>query len=91
MSSLQKCLFMSSAHFFDLVVFLILSCISCSDTADITFSAASFANIFSQVAFVLLMVSFAVQKLLSLIRPYLFLLSFLLPWETDPRKYCYDL
>ena len=37
------------------------------------------------------MVSFAVQEPLSLIRLHLFLLLFLLPWETDLRKYCYDL
>ena len=35
------------------------------------------------------MVSFAVQKLLSLIRSHWLL--FLLPWETDLRKYCYNL
>ena len=33
-----------------------------------------------------LLVSFAVQNLLSLIRLHLFL-----PWETNPRKYCYNL
>ena len=42
--------------------------------------------------FVLFMVFFAVQKLLSLIKSVcLFLLLFLLSWETDLRKYCYDL
>ena len=44
-----------------------------------------FVNIFSLLLvflFVLLMVSFAVQNLLSLINSYLF---FLLPWEADLR------
>ena len=55
----------------------------------------SFANIFSQsigCLLVLFMVSFAVQKLISLIRSHcLFLLLFLLPCETDLTKYYYDL
>jgi len=53
--------------------------------------AALFANIFClKVVFAF---SFAVQKLISLIRSYLFLLSFLLPWETDLRKhwYCFNI
>ena len=57
-------------------------------------SVALFANIFNHSVglFILLMVSFAVQKLLSLIRFLcLFLLYFLLPRETDLRKYCYNL
>ena len=39
------------------------------------------------------MVSFAVQKLVSLIRSHLFiyLFLFLLPWKIDLRKYWYDL
>ena len=77
MSSLEKCLFRSSAHFFDWVVcFLILSCMSCLYILEIKpLSVASFANTFSQSVgcpFVLFMVSFAVQKLLSLIRSHLF-------------------
>ena len=47
---------------------------------------ASFANIFSHFMgslFILFMVSFAVQKLVSLIRSCLFLLLFRLLWETD--------
>ena len=38
--------------------------------------------------FILLMVSFAVQKILSLAMSYLFLflLLFILPWETDLKK-----
>ena len=57
-------------------------------------SVASFANIFSkfiECSFVLFMTFFAVQKLISLIRSHLFLLLFLLPWETDLRKPWYNL
>ena len=55
---------------------------------------ASFANILSQsidCLFVLLMVSFAVQKLINLIRSHLFSSVFLLPWEIDLGKHWYDL
>ena len=51
-------------------------------------SVASFVSIFSHSIGCLffLMVSFAVQKLVSLIRFHLFLFLFLLPWETDLIK-----
>ena len=78
--SLDKSLFRSSAHFWiGLFIFLILSWMSCLYILDINlWSVTSFANIFSysvSCLFILLMVSFAVQKLLGLIRSYLFIFA----------------
>ena len=73
MSSLNKCLFRSFCHFLIvLFVFLVLSCMSCLYILEINpLSVVSFAIIFSHsegCLLTLLIVSFAVQNLLSLIR-----------------------
>ena len=84
-SSLEKCLFRSSTHFW--IVFFCLffwywaACAACKFWRIILCqTVASFANIFSHsedCLFFLFMVSFAVQKLLSFIRSHLFIFVFI--------------
>ena len=72
MLSLEKCLFRSFSYFLIGFFFLVLSCMSCLYILEINpLSVVSFAIIFSHsddYLFTLLIVSFAVQKLLNLIR-----------------------
>ena len=76
--------------------FLLLSCINSLHILEIKpLSVASFETIFSQSVgclFVFLfLVSFAVQKLVSLIRSQWFtFILFLLPWESHLRKHLYN-
>ena len=82
MSSSEKCLFSSFSHFLiGVFLFLVLSCMSCLYALEINpLSVVSFAIIFSHskgYLFTLLIVSLAVQKLLSLIRSHLFTFVFI--------------
>ena len=77
MSSLEKCLFRSFSNLLiGLFVFLVLTCVSSLYILEINpLSVVSFAIIFSHsegCLFTLFIVSFAMQKLLSLIRSHLF-------------------
>jgi len=95
--SSEKILFRSFPHFFiGLFVFLALSYMSCLYILEINpLSVVLFAIIFSHsegCLFTLLIVSFAVQKLLSLIRSHLFTFVFIsITLEVGHRGSCFDL
>ena len=100
MSSLEKCLFRSFPHLLiGLLVFLALSCMSCLNILECNpLSVVSFAIISSHsegCLFTLLIVSFAVQKLLSLIRSHLFTFVFYFcysrRWVTEDLALIYDI
>ena len=82
MSSLEKLMFRSFSHFLiGLFVFLVLNCMSCLYILEINpLSVVSFAIIFPHSEgwlFTLFIISFAVQKLLSLIRSHLLTFVFI--------------
>ena len=81
MLSLEKCLGVLPIFQLGCLFFLLLNCRICLFILESKpLSVASFANIFSQSVgclFVLFMVSFAVQKLISLIRSHLFIFAFI--------------
>uniref|UniRef100_A0A8D1T0X2 Uncharacterized protein n=1 Tax=Sus scrofa TaxID=9823 RepID=A0A8D1T0X2_PIG len=81
MISLERCLFRSFAYLLIGLFVWILRCRRCLYILEINpLSVDSFANILSHsldCLFILFMVSFAKQKLLSLIKPHLFIFVFI--------------
>ena len=91
MSSLEKYLFRSLSHFLiGLFAFLVLSCISCFFILEMNpLSIVTFAIILSHsegYLFTFIIVSFAVQKFLSLIMSHLF--TFVFHFHYSRRRQC---
>ena len=88
--SLEKCFFRSSTRFLiGLFVVLILSCRSYLHVLKINHLSVASLQIFSHSGsclFILYMVSFAVKKLLSLIRSHLFLFLFFNTQRSGSKK-----
>ena len=96
MSSLEKWQFRYFSHFLiELFVFLVLSCMSCLYIFEInSLSVVSLTIIFSHSEgcfFTLFIVFFAVQKLLSLIRSYLFIYSHILSLLLSSKILCLEI
>ena len=95
MSSLEKCMFRSFPHFFDWVICFsgIELCMNCLYILEINpLSVVSSAIIFSYsegCLFTLFVVSFAMQKLLSLIRYHLFISITLKRWVIEDLALIY--
>ena len=91
MSSLEKCLFKSFAHFLIELLVLEWSHVSFLYILEIRpLSEVSLANMFSQAVsslFIFMLFSLAMQKLFNLIRSNLFILSFtsLAVWDVSVR------
>ena len=91
MTSLKRCLFRSSMYFFIGFIFFLMSYMSCLYILELNpLLVASFANIFSHsmgCLSVLLMVSFTMQEILSLIWSLLLIFLFSFISEVDPKRY----
>ena len=74
--SLEKCLFRYFAVFIGLFIFLVLSCLYVLELNYLSVVSFTISPILRAV-FTLLIVSFIVQKLLSLIRSHLFIFVFI--------------
>ena len=91
MSSLEKCLFRFSPFFLLDSLFFDIDMYKLYILGINPLLIASFISYSEGYLFIIFMVSFAMQKLLSLGPICLFLLLFPFLWEADPKSYCWDL